>query len=320
MERRQIADTSLYVSPVALGCWPLTGMTSPGVTVADSRATIAAALDLGINFFDTAFAYGAAGESERYIAEVLTENRDEYVVATKAGLHWVDGKQQRDARPETIRREAAESLRRLNTDHVEILYLHAPDPNTPIAETAAAFRQLQQEGATIAVGVSNLTLSETIEFHSVCPIQIIQPPYNMLFRGAEVDLIPWCREQNVAVAVYWPLMKGLLAGKMTLDQTFEPHDSRPKYPCFRGDEYAKNLELVEKLRAMATRMGRTVSQLVIRWTLDQPGVTAALCGAKRVDQLTDNAGALDWELTLGEQAEIAILLRDRGVPYVVATD
>ncbi|PQO35416.1 aldo/keto reductase [Blastopirellula marina] len=320
MERRQVADTSLYVSPVALGCWPLTGMTSPGVTEADSRATIAAALDLGVNFFDTAFAYGAAGESERYIAEVLTEHRDEYVVATKAGLHWVDGKQQRDARPETIRREAAESLRRLNTDHVEILYLHAPDPNTPIAETAAAFRQLQQEGATIAVGVSNLTLSETIEFHSVCPIQIIQPPYNMLFRGAEVDLIPWCREQNVAVAVYWPLMKGLLAGQMTLDQTFEPHDSRPKYLCFRGEEYAKNLELVEKLRAMATRMGRTVSQLVIRWTLDQPGVTAALCGAKRVDQLTDNAGALDWELTLGEQAEIAVLLRDRGVPYVVATD
>ncbi|EAQ82443.1 aldo/keto reductase [Blastopirellula marina] len=320
MERRQIANTALHVSPVALGCWPLSGMTSPGVTEADSRATVAAALDLGINFFDTAFAYGAAGESERYIAEVLAEHRDEYVVATKAGLHWENGTQHRDARPDTIRREVAESLRRLNTDRVDVLYLHAPDRRTPIAETAAAFRQLQQSGAAIAIGVSNLTLSETIEFHQVCPIQIIQPPYNMLFRGAEVDLVPWCREQNIAVACYWPLMKGLLAGKMSLDQKFEPHDSRPKYPCFRGEEYAKNLELVEKLRAMATRMGCTVSQLVIRWTIDQPGVTAALCGAKRVDQLTDNAGALGWELTLGEQAEIALLLRDRGVPYVVATE
>ncbi|TWT33297.1 aldo/keto reductase [Blastopirellula retiformator] len=320
MERRQIADTSLQVSPAALGCWPLTGMTSPGVTEADSRATVAAALDLGINFFDTAFAYGAEGESERYIAEVIAERRDEYVIATKAGLHWENGKQHRDARPETIRREAAESLRRLNTDRVEILYLHALDRSTPIAETAAAFRELQEQGLTVAVGVSNLTLAETIEFHQVCPIQIIQPPYNMLFRGAEVDLIPWCREQNIAVACYWPLMKGLLAGKMTLDQTFEPHDSRPKYPCFQGEEYAKNLELVEKLRAMAERMGRTVSQLVIRWTLNQPGVTAALCGAKRVDQLQDNAGALDWEITLAEEAEIAVMLRERGAPYVVATE
>ncbi|MCC9607641.1 aldo/keto reductase [Blastopirellula sp. JC732] len=320
MERRQIADTSLYVSPVALGCWPLTGMTSPGVTEADSRATVAAALDLGINFFDTAFAYGAAGESERYIAEVIAERRDEYVIATKAGLHWKDGKQQRDARPDTIRREVAESLRRLKSDRVEILYLHAPDRSTPIEETAATFRHLQEQGAAIAIGVSNLTLSETIEFHQVCPIQIIQPPYNMLFRGAEVDLIPWCRENNVAVACYWPLMKGLLAGKMTLDQKFESFDSRPKYPCFRGEEYAKNLELVEKLRAMAERIGKTVSQLVIRWTIDQPGVTAALCGAKRVDQLEENAGALDWELSLAEEAEIALLLRDRGMPYVVATE
>ena len=161
-ELRPLGTTSIQVSPVALGCWPIAGMTSLDVNEADSLATLQAALDCGINFWDTAYIYGPAGESERLIGRAMAGRRDEVVIATKGGIHWdAAGVRAFDARPATLRRQCDESLRRLGTDHVELLYLHAPDPNTPVAESAGELRRLMEAGKTRAVGVSNLNVRAT---------------------------------------------------------------------------------------------------------------------------------------------------------------
>ena len=314
MELRALGKTEILVSPITLGCWPIAGLTSPGVNDADSIATIQACFDLGINHLDTAYCYGHHGESERLIARALGSRRREMVIATKGGLHWDrDGKQAYDASPATLRRECEESLRRLATDHVDLLYLHAPDPRVPVAESAATLRALMEEGKTRSVGASNLSLAQLQEFAAVCPLAAYQPPYNMLQREIEADRLPWCRREGVAVMVYWPLLKGLLAGKLRADQDFTG-DSRHKYPMFQGDEFKKNLEFVETLREIAALSGHTVAQLVLNWTIHQPGITAALCGAKRPDQLRETALGAGWQLSDEQQTRIEKALADRGTP------
>ncbi len=249
---RPLADTGLKISEIALGCWPMAGMTSPGTSDAESMATIEACFELGINHLDTAYMYGLAGESERLIGRTLGPRRDEMVIATKCGLHWDrDGKQAHDARPATLRQQCEESLRRLGTDRVELLYLHAPDENVPVRESAGELKRLMAEGKTRAVGVSNVTLAQLEEFAAECLPAVYQPPYNMLMRQIEADTLPWCRERGVAVLVYWPLMKGLLAGKIARDYVFGPDDSRHKYPMFLGEERRKNHDLVDRLREVA---------------------------------------------------------------------
>jgi aryl-alcohol dehydrogenase-like predicted oxidoreductase len=311
---RPLANTGMQVSEVALGCWPIAGMTSPGVTDADSIATIRACFDVGINHLDTGYCYGAHGESERLIAGALGNRRKEMVIATKGGIHWSpEGQQVVDGRPGTLRRQCEESLRRLDTDHVELYYLHAPDLKTPIAESAGELKRLRDEGKLLAVGASNVTLAQLEEFAAVCPLAAYQPPYNMLLRQIEADTLPWCRRHGVAVMVYWPLMKGLLAGRIARDQVFGPDDSRRKYPMFQGEERRKNHDLVDRLQEIARRCGHSVADLVIRWTVQQPGITSALCGAKRPEQIRENAGASGWQLDGQQLAEIDQALAERGV-------
>jgi aryl-alcohol dehydrogenase-like predicted oxidoreductase len=316
MEYRPLGQTGIQVSAIALGCWPIAGMTSPDVNDADSLATLAACFDEGINFLDTAYGYRAAGESERLIARALGRRRDEMVIATKGGLHWQKGKQVHDASPARLRWECEESLRRLNSDRVELLYLHAPDPKVPIAESAGALKELLDEGKTRSVGASNLTVAQLEEFIAVCPLAAYQPAYNMLQRQIESDVLPWCRERRISVMAYWPLMKGLLAGKLSREHVFDAMDSRRKYPMFQGDEWLKNQDLLDHLRPIAAEAGRTLAQLVINWTIHQPGVTAALCGAKRPDQLRENAGGAGWRLTNDQLASINAALAERGTPAV----
>jgi aryl-alcohol dehydrogenase-like predicted oxidoreductase len=316
MEMRPLQGTTLKVSVVAFGGWPIAGMASPGVDPTTSAATVAACLDLGINHIDTAFSYGRNGESEHQIGKALGRHRNEMVLATKGGLDWTpEGRQHHDASPATLRRQCETSLRRLKTDHVELYYLHAPDPAIPIAESAGELRKLLDSGKTLSIGVSNLTVAQMEAFLAVCPIAACQSPYNMLQRQIENDTLPWCRSHDIAVIVYWPLMKGLLAGKLRAEQTFE-NDSRRKYPMFQGDEYLKNLAFVERLRAIAEISGHTVAQLAVNWVIHQPGITAAACGAKRVEQLRDNAGAADWRLSEEEIALVDRALADRGLPNV----
>jgi aryl-alcohol dehydrogenase-like predicted oxidoreductase len=295
-----------------LGCWPMAGMTTPGVTETDGIAAIRACFELGVNHLDTAYMYGANGESERLIARALGNRRDEMIIATKGGFHWgPDGRQTHDASPAALRQECEESLRRLNTDRVELYYLHAPDPKVPLAESAGELKRLKDEGKVLALGASNVDLLQIEQFAAECPIAAFQPPYNMLQRGIEADTLPWCREHGVSVLVYWPLMKGLFAGKMQ-PEMLHPRDNRRKYPQYHGEELQKNLQLVENLRSIAQDAGHTVVELVINWILRQPGITSAVCGARRPEQIRENAGGSDWELTDIQLAAIEKALKQRG--------
>jgi aryl-alcohol dehydrogenase-like predicted oxidoreductase len=314
MELRPLGTTGIQVSTVALGTWPMAGMTSLNVNDADSIATIHAAIDVGVNFFDSAYCYGADGESDKLLARALKgRRRDDLVIATKGGIHWLpDGSRASDAKPSTIRRECEESLRRLETDRVDLFYLHGPDPNTPIAETAGEMKRLLDEGKTRSVGVSNVTLEQMKQFAAVCPIAAYQPCYNMLQREIESDRLPWCIENQVAVCNYWPLMKGLLTAKFSRNHTFDPRDGRPKYPMFQGEEWQKNQDFLDQLRAIAAETGHTVAQVVVNWTIHQPGITSALCGAKRPEQIHDTAGAMGWKLSAAHLHRIADALAKRG--------
>ena len=314
---RQLGESSIFISPVSMGCWPIAGMTSLHVNEADSLATLEAAVDAGINFFDTAYCYGPDGESERLIAKGLTAKRDSIVIATKGGVHWnADGTREQDARPVTLKRECERSLLRLQTDYVDLLYLHAPDPNVPIADSAGALRDLLDAGKTRSVGASNLSVPQLAEFHDICPLVAVQPPFNMLQRQIEDDILPWCNAHNVSTIIYWPLMKGLLAGKLARDHVFESGDGRAKYPMFQGEEWQRNQDFVDDLREIANEAGKTVAQVVINWTIHRPGITAALCGAKRSYQITETADAMGWKLTDEQLAQIADALSRRGVPIV----
>jgi len=310
---REIGRTGIFVTPLAMGCWPITGITSVDVNPANSEATLNAALDSGINFFDTAYCYGYEGESERMIAKVLGSRREEIVIATKGGIIWgPDKKQQRAGRPEKIQQHCAESLGRLQTDCVELYYLHAPDPQVPVAESAGAFRDLIAAGKIRSAGLSNATLAQLQEFHAVCPISAYQPHYNMLQREIELSQLPWCVENHVSVMVYWPLMKGLLAGKLSREHQFDLKDGRQKYPMFQGDEWLKNQDFLDNVRPIAADAGVTLAQLVLNWTIQQPGIAVALVGAKRPDQIQDNAQALNWKLSAEQLARIDAVIAQRG--------
>lgn len=319
MKLRQLGTTDIFVSPIALGCWPIAGMTSADVNDRDSVATIEACFELGINFLDTAYAYGMQGESESLIARALGGRRGEMVIATKGGIHWqLPRKQVIDGRPETLRRECETSLRRLRTDRVELYYLHAPDPQVPVAESAGAINELMNQGKVRCAGASNMTVAQLEEFSAMCPLAAYQPPYNMLQREIEADTLPWCIEHKVSVCVYWPLMKGLLAGRIPRDHVFPTTDSRHKYPMFQGEEWRKNSDFVEELQSIAHDCRHTVAELVLNWTIHRPGITTALCGAKRPDQIRENARGTGWRLTPEQLARIDAAIERRGQPVTRA--
>lgn len=312
--RRPLGNSGIEVTPVAMGCWPITGITSLDVTVEQSEATLQAAFDAGVNFFDTAYCYGFEGESEQMIGRVLGGHREEIVIATKGGLHWENGRNTHDGSPERLLRECDESLQRLGTDRVDLYYLHAPDPDVPVAESAAAIGQMIDAGKVLSAGLSNATVEQLAEFQAACPLAAYQPHFNMLQREIETAQLPWCRENNVASAVYWPLLKGLLAGKLSRDHVFATGDGRAKYPMFQGTEWQKNQDFVDRLREIADGLGRTVADIVINWTIQQPGITTALCGAKRPDQIFETAEAMKWQLSVDDLAAIDQALADRGEP------
>jgi aryl-alcohol dehydrogenase-like predicted oxidoreductase len=309
---RTLGNTGIQVSPVALGCWPIAGVTTLGVNDADSIATIQKCFEVGINHLDTAYVYGPNGESENLIRRALGSRREEMVIATKCGIHYEGAEMVTDGRPERLRAECEESLRRLGTDRVELLYLHTPDDNVRLAESAGALRDLMQAGKTRSVGVSNFTVEQMEEFSAVCPITATQPPYNMLQRGIERRTVPWCRERNVAIMVYWPLMKGILAGRLCRASGLEARDSRRKYPAYAGEEWERNQDFVDRLREAADLSGHTVAQLVVNWTFSQPGITSALCGAKRPEQIEETAGAIGWSLAAKQREIIEAAIAARG--------
>jgi aryl-alcohol dehydrogenase-like predicted oxidoreductase len=320
---RPLGSSPVSVGPLGLGCWPLAGMTRAGVTREAAVATVRAAIDLGISHLDTAYCYGEQGESERAIREALAgigpTARDTVVIAGKCGIHWEPDaspdpprRQAVDGRPERIRAEVEESLSRLGTDRLDLLYLHAPDPTIPIEESAGELLRLLEVGKARAIGLSNASREQLERFAAVCPLAACQLHFNMLQREIEREILPWCMAERVAMVVYWPLMKGLLAGKMHKGQVFPASDSRHKYPMFNGEEFARNLDFVDALRPIAKRLGVALPDLVLAWTAEQPGITSVLFGATNPEQVAENARALACDLDDEARRAIAAAITARG--------
>lgn len=320
---RPLGSSPVSVGPLGLGCWPLAGMTRAGVTHQAAVATVRAAIDAGIAHLDTAYCYGEHGESERAIREALEgigpSARDTVVIASKCGIHWepdANGDPPRrqvvDGRPERLRAEVQESLERLGTDHLDLLYLHCPDPNVPIEESAGELCRLMQAGKARAIGLSNAGFDLIQRFAAECQLSACQFHFNMLQREIKREILPWCMAHGVAMVVYWPLMKGLLAGKMHRGQTFPTSDSRHKYPVFLGNEFAKNLDFVDALRPVTHRLGVSMADLVLSWTAEQPGITSVLFGATTPEQVAENVCALACRLDDQARDAIAAAIAARG--------
>lgn len=278
----------------------------------DDRESVEAihqAIDCGINLIDTAPIYGL-GHSEEIVARALRGRRDEVVLATKCGLLFPKSRNDPPARcltRKSILRECDASLRRLQTERIDLYQCHWPDPSTPISETMEALLHLRAQGKITAIGLSNFGCEEIAAARACGPVHAVQPLFSLLTPHAADELIPYCREHRIAVLPYSPLAKGLLTGKFSADMTFA--DVRARDPEFMGDRFRRNLAVVEQLRPLAARYGRTVAQLMINWTLSYPGVTAPIVGAKRPSQVLENAGGAGWSLDDADRATIDEFMR-----------
>src|ERR1700730_9874035 len=311
MERAEIPGASLQVSRVALGTWAIGGWMWGGTDEVESIATIRTAIEHDINVIDTAPAYGF-GRSEEIVGKALAEGqlRSRVLVATKVGLEWQRGSVFRNASRARILHELEDSLRRLRTDHIDIYQVHWPDPLVTIEETAETMRTLFEQGKIRAIGVSNFSVGQMERFRRVAPLHVLQPPYNLFERGIETDLLPYCHKNKIAMLGYGALCRGLLSGRMQADTVFDGDDLRRTDPKFREPRFAQYVAAVQKLDRLAQqRFGKRVVHLAIRWMLDQ-GITTALWGARRPDQLQPVDEVTGWSLDASAKAEIDRILRE----------
>jgi aryl-alcohol dehydrogenase-like predicted oxidoreductase len=310
LEITTIPGTSLEVSRVALGTWAIGGWMWGGTDERESIATIRSALDRGINVIDTAPVYGF-GRSEEIVGKAIAEARlrSRVVLATKVGLGWQDGKVFRDARRARIMQEIEDSLRRLQTDTIDVYQVHWPDPLVPIEETAEAMRTLFEQGKIRAIGVSNFSVEQMDAFRRVAPLHVLQPPYNLFERGIEADILPYAGKHGIATFGYGALCRGLLSGRMRPDTTFDGDDLRRADPKFQQPRFGQYLAAVEKLDELARTYGKRVIHLAIRWMLDR-GITVALWGARRPDQLQPVDEVSGWSLDAAAKAQIDKILRE----------
>ena len=309
-ERSGIPGTPLKVSPVAIGTWAIGGWMWGGTDEAVSIATIQAAFEHGINTVDTAPVYGF-GRSEEIVGRAIAETglRSEVIIATKVGLQWDGGRVSRNASRARIVREVEESLRRLRTDYIDVYQVHWPDPLIAIEETADAMQTLLAQGKIRAIGVSNFSVGQMERFRRVAPLHVLQPPYNLFERAIETDLLPYCRENNIAVLGYGALCRGLLSGRMQANTAFDGDDLRRTDPKFLKPRFAQYLAAVAKFDRVAQRFGKRVIHLAVRWMLDQ-GITTALWGARHPGQLQPVDEVIGWSLDTSARAEIDRILRE----------
>jgi aryl-alcohol dehydrogenase-like predicted oxidoreductase len=323
MERRQLGSSDVHVTPVALGAWAIGGWLWGGTDDREAVAGIRRAMDLGMTTIDTAAIYGM-GHSERVVGQAIRGRRDKVQVLTKFGLRWdlEEGTEyfdttSPDGRPlkiykyggaESVLEECDRSLERLGVDAIDLYQHHWPDSSTPIEETIGACARLLEQGKIRAVGVSNYTPELMERARRIVPLASSQPPYSMLRRDVEKDVLPWCREHGVGVLVYSPLQKGLLTGKVTMDRTFPADDLRSRDRYFRPENRRRVLEFLDAIRPIAEAHRATLAQVVINWTIHRPGVTAALVGVRNPAQAEENAGAAAFRLTNDENRKMDNLL------------
>ena len=292
MEYRALGKSGLTVSAIGMGCWPMAGVGWTGIDDKASLAALEAAMDGGITLIDTAYMYGRSGESERLVGRAIASRRDQIVLATKCGMHWDGTTIIRDSSRKCVLAQVEESLRRLNTDYIDLYQVHMPDENTPFEETAATLAELKEQGKIRAIGVSNYDVPQMREFARHAPLHSDQPPYNLLKRDIEAEILPYCRENRIGVISYWPLYKGLLTGKYVRGHRFPEGDNRNEDVRFQGEELGRTLDMLDRLKPIADVYGKSIAQLVIHWTARQPGITSVLCGATRTDQVEQNIKAV----------------------------
>jgi aryl-alcohol dehydrogenase-like predicted oxidoreductase len=298
------------LSRIGLGTWAIGGWMWGGSDEAESIKTIHAALDRGINLIDTAPVYGF-GRSEEIVGKALAQDgrRKQAVIATKVGLDWKDGKPHRNASKTRIVREAEDSLRRLQTDVIDIYQVHWLDPNTAIEETADAMAALYRSGKIRAIGVSNFNPAAMKAFRAVAPLHTVQPPYNLFERGIENLVLPYARDKGLTTLVYGSLCRGLLAGRMNGGTRFTGDDLRRNDPKFQLPRFRQYITAVERLDHFAqVNYNQRVIHLAVRWLLDRPGVGVALWGARRPDQLAPLTDVMGWRIDAGAMAEIDRIL------------
>lgn len=301
MLKREIGRSGIEASAIGLGTWAIGGWMWGGTDESRSIAAIQASIDAGISLIDTAPAYGQ-GVAEEIVGKAIQGRRDQVVLATKCGLVWHCQKGNHffdyDGAPvhrylgkDAIIYEVEQSLRRLGTDYIDHYITHWQDPTTPVAETMEALEQLKAQGKIRSIGASNTTPADVRAYLDAGQLDAVQEEYSMVNRTVEAEMAPLCHESGVSILSYSSLALGLLAGKIGPDRVFEGDDQRKDNPRFSIANREKVARLMEAITPIAEAHGATKAQTVIAWTLQQPGITFSLCGARDAAQAAENAKA-----------------------------
>ena len=310
MQKTRLGNSDLDITRLGIGSWAIGG---PGYAFAwgpqddnDSIAAIRAAIDAGLNWIDTAAVYGL-GHSEEVVAQALDGVANRPYVFTKCERAWNDRREIRGSlKADSIRKECEGSLRRLRVDVIDLYQIHWPEPDQDIEEGWTEMARLKEEGKARNIGVSNFNAVQMRRAWAIAPIASLQPPYSLLDRRIEEDVLPFCREHGISVIAYSPMKSGLLSGAMTRERIAAlPNDDwRSRNPDFQEPKLSRNLELVEVLGGIGNRHSLTAGEIAIAWTLANPAVTAAIVGLRRPDQVSGIIGAANFRLSEAEQQEI----------------
>lgn len=315
MQERRLGKSDLVLTTVGLGTWAMGGPWEFGWGPQDDDeavGAITAAIDAGINWIDTAPAYGL-GHSEELIAKALKKTDHKPIIATKCGILWNDKKEKISClKKESIRTECHNSLRRLKLDVIDLYQMHWPDPEEDVEQAWEEMLKLRDEGKVRYLGVCNFKVEQLERIRKIEPAVSLQPPYNMLRRGIEDELLDYCAKHEMGVVAYSTMQRGLLTGKFSPQRlaSLAPDDHRRRSPDFREPQFSAALELVEQLKKIAERNDRTCAQLAISWVLRRPEVTSAIVGARRPSQIIETAPASDWNLSKKDIEEIEKLLAE----------
>jgi aryl-alcohol dehydrogenase-like predicted oxidoreductase len=321
MELRPFGSTGLQVSAVGFGCWEIAGGYGE-IDASDFDRAIARSLDLGINCFDTAEGYGM-GASERALAKALGRRRDEAIIVTKFGMNYKEMPDLRDSSRERVLASIDKSLENLGTDHVDVYLVHWPDRRTPFEETMSALDDVVRAGKVRFVGLSNFTLAEIEACMAVRRVDVVQYGWNMFDRRMQREILPYCEANGVGFMSYGSLAFGMLTGTFAEDHDFGTADWRARQgnmgtikmfqATFGPEKFKDNVRAVEDLKEVARRYDRSLPQLALRWAISHPAVSTALVGCRSVDEVEDNVGAVGWEISDADLAEIDRIFDRHGI-------
>jgi len=304
MKKRKLGNSGLEVSAIGFGCMGMSQSYPPFPEKGEAISLLRSAVELGVTFFDTAEVYGPY-TNEELVGEALEPYRDKVVIATKFGYHIQNGKSAGlDSRPETIRKAVEGSLKRLRTDHIDLLYQHRVDPNVPIEEVAETVGQLMKEGKILYWGLSEAGAQTVRRANAVLPLAAVQSEYSMWYRKPEEGLFPALEELGVGFVAFSPLGKGFLTGRFNKDTRFDSTDFRSSIPRFKPENLEVNQDLLELIKDIAAKKNATTAQIALAWVLAQKPWIVPIPGTKKLERLKENLGAQDIEFSAQELAEI----------------